>query len=724
MLATILETLAKGSVTRALAPTGINPPSPNRAHPAQFLLNKRQNEQERAKKEATAKERKWLGKPPLPNKAGKKRSEGALAGVGRIDAGVASFSSADPPSADPPAVEQQSQSKKARLNSNPVIEPPGEEDGGSPPYSDGTMSPIDVTGGGPDSPGSVLSSPGQTGIAALASAGIGAGASGGVSSFARSLVSPPTVAAPASTSTSAADVNIVTRRGRSVISASANNPPPRGGMAGGNGNPGGGNSVSVSGDSNGSSSGSNGRSSGVGVGGNGSGSVDSGGNNDGGTSGANTTDATAGISSNANAGATSATGASTSPSASAGCGVAASASAGHAGGGGTSGGKAGRSSSRPVAKPSTRLRNQTHKAAALSASSNTGGGCRNGGNGGGGGNGHAGGSSGKGRSVAAAAAAHGGSNGGGADGVQQHNQQQKHQQKHHQQHHQQSHHQQSHHQQHPHHLPTRPKRPRGGGGDTDGGAGKALGSVGGSGVKTGRAPPPPPAPIPPSYPNASHALAMLGIPVSLPGGGRGAVPQQLHLQQTVRQLQATQHLVSHRASGGSGSASTSTVAVGSKRPLVGASDEATGGLPPCFMCEDDTTYWGLNAGNGEAIKCARDGCERVFHITCVAHLLQDAAARTPGGSGAAAGTWECPIHRCARCGEDENGLQLGDSSSRVASWEKGSSKSRRLWQCTWCSVAFCMAHLPPQLATAGRKARVADANQCVHCRSPSPRWVT
>ncbi|CAN0462404.1 unnamed protein product, partial [Ectocarpus sp. 8 AP-2014] len=46
---------------------------------------------------------------------------------------------------------------------------------------------------------------------------------------------------------------------------------------------------------------------------------------------------------------------------------------------------------------------------------------------------------------------------------------------------------------------------------------------------------------------------------------------------------------------------------------------------------------------------------------------------------------------------------------------------RRLWQCTWCSVAFCMKHLPPQLATAGRKARVADANQCVHCRSPSPR---
>ncbi|CAM9986040.1 unnamed protein product, partial [Ectocarpus sp. 8 AP-2014] len=51
----------------------------------------------------------------------------------------------------------------------------------------------------------------------------------------------------------------------------------------------------------------------------------------------------------------------------------------------------------------------------------------------------------------------------------------------------------------------------------------------------------------------------------------------------------------------------------------------------------------------------------------------------------------------------------------------GGAGSRRLWQCTWCSVAFCMKHLPPQLATAGRKARVADANQCVHCRSPSPR---
>ncbi|CAN0204084.1 unnamed protein product, partial [Ectocarpus sp. 13 AM-2016] len=82
--------------------------------------------------------------------------------------------------------------------------------------------------------------------------------------------------------------------------------------------------------------------------------------------------------------------------------------------------------------------------------------------------------------------------------------------------------------------------------------------------------------------------------------------------------------------------------------------------PPCFICKDDITHWGPNAGNGEAISCARDGCGRVFHVTCVAYLLQDAAARTPGGCGAEAGTWECPLHRCACCGADENGLQLGE----------------------------------------------------------------
>ncbi|CAN0441652.1 unnamed protein product, partial [Discosporangium mesarthrocarpum] len=42
------------------------------------------------------------------------------------------------------------------------------------------------------------------------------------------------------------------------------------------------------------------------------------------------------------------------------------------------------------------------------------------------------------------------------------------------------------------------------------------------------------------------------------------------------------------------------------------------------------------------------------------------------------------------------------------------------WQCSECTVSFCKIHLPHQLATAGRKARVAGANSCMHCRSPSP----
>lgn len=138
----------------------------------------------------------------------------------------------------------------------------------------------------------------------------------------------------------------------------------------------------------------------------------------------------------------------------------------------------------------------------------------------------------------------------------------------------------------------------------------------------------------------------------------------------------------------------------------------------------------FSTGNGEAISCAHTGCGRIFHVTCVAHLLHDAAAHTLGGSGAGPGTWKCPIHRCACCGADENGCQLGEdvgggSGGGGGSFDgKGAAGSRRLWQCTWCSVAFCMKHLPSQLSTAGRKARVADANQCLHCRSPSPRYVS
>ncbi|CAN0117140.1 unnamed protein product, partial [Scytosiphon promiscuus] len=78
----------------------------------------------------------------------------------------------------------------------------------------------------------------------------------------------------------------------------------------------------------------------------------------------------------------------------------------------------------------------------------------------------------------------------------------------------------------------------------------------------------------------------------------------------------------------------------------------------------------------------------------------------------------------ATSGGAAGGGRIGDGGGWRRGGGHGGGKwggSRRLWQCTWCCVAFCINHLPPQLATAGRKARVADANQCVHCRSPSPR---
>lgn len=640
--------------------------------------------QERAKKEAAAKEREWLGKPPLPNKAGKKRSAATLAApTAAIPSGVMTSSAA---STDSPSA-RQPQTKRVRLNPvPPVIESPGETDGGSPPYSDGTSSPIDVTGGGPDSPGSPSSSPAPSGIAAFTAAAAAASAASaaapasgnvagagnsGVSSFVSVLGPPPPV-----------DASAMTRRGRPMES-SVNSASPREG----NGNIG---IASTTAGIFGGNSG-NGNSGG-------SGSAGSGGNSNNGSG-------TTGVS--VSGGAVVSGGGTTVTS---------------SGSGASTTGKGSRSS-RAHAKPSTRPSRQPHKAAAAAAavpsstssssstittpSASTSASNRHSGNGG------SAGSGGKGRGTAGAC---GGSNGGGVGagggGAHHYNQHQNNHNHNHQQ----------------HHVSTRSKRPRGG--DADGGG------------RIGRAHPAPapalsPPPTPAYYANASHALAKLGIPVALPGGGKGAVPQQLHLQQTVQQLQATQHLTSQQrsvSSGGNGSA-----VVTKRSPTVASTGGASGSLPPpCFMCGEDVTHWGLNAGNGEAVKCAHAGCERVFHVTCVAHLLRDAAVRTPGGSGAAAGTWECPIHRCARCGADENGLQLGESNSRGSRgvesvnggsrgyWGKGggggaAGRSRRLWQCTWCSVAFCMSHLPPQLATAGRKARVADANQCVHCRSPSPR---
>ncbi|CAM9102940.1 unnamed protein product, partial [Phaeothamnion confervicola] len=44
-----------------------------------------------------------------------------------------------------------------------------------------------------------------------------------------------------------------------------------------------------------------------------------------------------------------------------------------------------------------------------------------------------------------------------------------------------------------------------------------------------------------------------------------------------------------------------------------------------------------------------------------------------------------------------------------------------LWKCAQCPVAYCPAHLPPTLSTAGRKARQVGSQICLHCRAPSPR---
>ncbi|CAM9972915.1 unnamed protein product, partial [Laminaria digitata] len=278
---------------------------------------------------------------------------------------------------------------------------------------------------------------------------------------------------------------------------------------------------------------------------------------------------------------------------------------------------------------------------------------------------------------------------------------------------------------------------------------------------------------------AAAAAAPPAAAVSAAAAAATAVPAAPAAAAAGSAGEATARGAQHRASSGSASerrspATTAAAAAAAAAAAVsggvggvgsGAGTRAAGARwdaalpPPCFICQEDVTHWGANAGNGEALECSYDGCDRVFHVTCVAHLLQDAAAQTLGGCGAAPGTWECPLHRCARCGADEDGRQLGDctgASSAVARRSSGGGGdgdcgggsggsgggggrrrggggggggggrgggqgAQRLWQCTWCSVAFCMKHLPPQLATAGRKARVADANQCVHCRSPSPR---
>lgn len=134
----------------------------------------------------------------------------------------------------------------------------------------------------------------------------------------------------------------------------------------------------------------------------------------------------------------------------------------------------------------------------------------------------------------------------------------------------------------------RGKRPRG---EMDGGG---LMSSGGGG-RSGRAPPPPPT----SYANASHAFARLGIPVELPGGGDHAARQQLHLQQTVQQLQATQHLQRRRGPFGGGvvhypEGASGAPSAGRRSPSAAAAEAAE--MPVCFMCHEDVSHWGENAG--------------------------------------------------------------------------------------------------------------------------------
>lgn len=150
------------------------------------------------------------------------------------------------------------------------------------------------------------------------------------------------------------------------------------------------------------------------------------------------------------------------------------------------------------------------------------------------------------------------------------------------------------HQQSQQQILVRGKRPRGEDGAAAGGRGWGASGSGSSNShsRTGRAPPPAPAP----YANASHAFARLGIPVGLPGGGGSVVQQQLHLQQTVQQLQATQHFHAQRgthggSSGGAGGASSSS---GGRRSPCPVSDPAE--MPICFMCQEDVMQWGENAG--------------------------------------------------------------------------------------------------------------------------------
>lgn len=616
----------------------MNNPPPS---PAMIIVRHGTTFQERTTKEATAKQHEWLGKPLLPNKAGKKRGAADLPSPTKFN------------------------HKKARPNGGSPAQDRGEDAGSlSPAHSDGSnsgsSSHIDVTG---DSPGSASSSPGHghgslpvamattasTITSAIAAAATTAEPNAAVVVVESNVLVEAMAIAGAAAATApvataevsqqpAIDVDTTTLiRGRGRPPGSATTQKATGGGSGGGGS---------------------------------------------------------------NSSATKKT---KSPS-----------------------GRIGRPPNKPASLPAAAAAATALTVAAGHHRNNNGG--AGGGGGGGGGVGSAGG---KNRGGTPGGNNSSGGGGGGGTGRSsahlQHEQHQQHQQ-----------------------VVSRAKRPRGEVEDSNaaagGGGGRGWGVVGGGvGARGGRAPPQAPQGGPSSYSNASHAFAKLGIPVALPGGGKGAVPQQLHLQQTVHQLQATQHLAAHHhhrpagivaGSGGGGESSS-----------AGRRSPAAWGLTlphPCYTCKENVTHWGVNAGNGEAIKCAHDGCERGFHVTCVAHLLQDAAAQTLGGSGAAAGTWECPIHRCARCGVDENGLQLGEhpeigdngtdgNSSKGFSGGGGSSgregggggqsSRRRLWQCSWCSVAFCIKHLPSQLATAGRKARVADANQCVHCRSPSPRCV-
>ena len=96
----------------------------------------------------------------------------------------------------------------------------------------------------------------------------------------------------------------------------------------------------------------------------------------------------------------------------------------------------------------------------------------------------------------------------------------------------------------------------------------------------------------------------------------------------------------------------------------------------CLKCKD----------GGDVLLCDYSGCVKSYHTKCC------------GLKAVPEGIWECPRHRCVRCG---SGPSQTDAQGKPRTPDTPDAPGYTLWPCRTCPVTYCQRCLPEDVTFAG-----------------------